>query len=49
MQELYKIDEVIGLGSFGEIRKIENYDSGEIFVVKMMSKRLMQKELIKRC
>jgi hypothetical protein len=41
IQKVYEIGRVVGLGSFGEVREIEHKESGDAFVVKMMTKQLM--------
>jgi serine/threonine protein kinase len=45
IQKVYEIGRVVGLGSFGEVREIEHKESGDAFVVKMMTKRLMMQSL----
>jgi serine/threonine protein kinase len=48
VQAVYKIGKVLGFGSFGEIREVEHRESQEMYVIKMMTKRLMTASVLKR-
>jgi len=48
IHDKYAIGKVVGLGCFGEVRKIEDKDSGQMRCVKIMSKHLIPKSAQKR-
>ena len=43
LQDRYTVGKLIGYGSFGEIRKVREKKTGKMLCVKIMTKRLMQR------
>ena len=44
IKEIYKIEKIIGKGSFATVRKCKNRETGEYFAVKIFSKKKMIEE-----
>jgi len=46
--EVYNVGKVIGMGNYGEVRKVEHKASKKIRALKIISKRLLNKSMLHR-